>query len=142
MSDCELCRRERGHLEAEGGPVYRDELWSVYLAPEFAVPGCLVIQLRRHAEGAMGMSDGEAASFGPLLVRVTAAVKEAAHAEKVYVAAFGDLYAHWHVLIAARGPDAAPEHRGPSLLSRVRELADPEGARLVAARVREILAPC
>jgi diadenosine tetraphosphate (Ap4A) HIT family hydrolase len=120
--------------------IYRDGNWSVFAPAEFEVPGWLILQLRRHAEGAKGMSDEEASSFGPVLARVAAAVEEVAAAERVYTVAFGENSAHWHVLLAARGAQVPPEQRGPNLLANWQELVDPDRAHSVATDLRKLLA--
>ena len=83
MVGCEICEREGSEQEPVGGWVLRTERWSACVAPGFEVPGWLFLELRRHAEGPMGMDQAEAAELGPLLARLTGAIQAATGAERV-----------------------------------------------------------
>jgi diadenosine tetraphosphate (Ap4A) HIT family hydrolase len=135
MNECELCARESSDQEPPGGWVLRTEHWSACIAPGFEVPGWLFLELRRHAEGPMGMDDAEAAELGPLLSRLTAGIQAATGAEKVYLLALGEMFPHFHVLLMPRMPFAPDDERGPALFLKRPELVDPPGATETAARV-------
>ena len=135
MADCELCRRESSDEEPPGGWVLRTDLWSVGIGPGFEVPGWLFVELRRHAEGPMGMDDAEAAELGPLLARVSAGIQAATGAERVYVVAFGELFPHFHVLLLPRMPFAPDDEKGPALFAKRAELCDPQAAVETATQV-------
>lgn len=141
MTDCAVCRREAGDAEPPGGWVWREEHWSVCVADGFEVPGWLFVELRgRHAEGPWSLTDDEAGALGPLLARVSGAVREAAGAERVYWMAFGELFPHFHVLLAPRYDGTPPELRGAALMGGRQQLLDPPESAEVAARVRGLLA--
>ena len=135
MTDCELCRREASTEEPPGGWVLRTDLWSAGAGPGFEVPGWLFLQLRRHAEGPMGMDDAEAAELGPLLSRLSAGIQAATGAERVYAVAFGEVFPHFHVLLLPRMPFAPADETGPALLLKRADLCDPAAAAEVATRV-------
>lgn len=135
MGNCELCRRESSEEEPPGGWVLRSDLWSAGIGPGFEVPGWLFLQLRRHAEGPMGMDDAEAAELGPLLSRLSAGIQAATGAERVYTVAFGEVYPHFHMLLLPRMPFAPAEETGPALLLRRAELCDPAAAAETATQV-------
>ncbi|MDQ3757334.1 MAG: hypothetical protein M3394_05760, partial [Actinomycetota bacterium] len=97
MSSCVICERETTDEEPAGGWVLRTDLWSACVAPGFEVPGWLFLELRRHAEGPMGMEDAEAGELGVLLARLSAAAQAATGAERVYALAYGELFAHFHM---------------------------------------------
>ncbi len=140
--DCAICARETADHEPEGGWVLRTEHWSACVAPGFDVPGWLFLELRRHAEGPMAMSPAEAAELGGHLVDVSAAIRAATGAEKVYVIAFGELYPHFHVLLLPRMPFAPPDETGPALFLKRAELVDARAAAETALRVcRALSAP-
>lgn len=135
MADCELCRLEASTEEPPGGWVLRTDLWSVCVAPGFEAPGWLFLQLRRHAEGPMGMDDAEAAELGPLVARVSAGIQAATGAERVYLLALGETFPHFHVLLLPRMPFAPDEEKGVALFAKRAELCDPPAAAETAARV-------
>lgn len=135
MADCELCRVESSDQEPVGGWILRTDMWSACVAPGFEVPGWLFLQLRRHAEGPMGMDDAEAAELGPLLSRLAVGIQTATGAERVYAVAFGEVFPHFHVLLVPRMPFSPAEETGPALLLKRAELCDPAGAAEIAMRV-------
>lgn len=139
MATCELCDRESSDEEPAGGWVLRTDRWSAYVAPGFEVPGWLFLELRRHAEGPMAMDDAEAADFGGLVRDLSAAIQAATGAERVYVLAFGELYPHFHVVLAPRMPFAPDDEKGLALFARRAELADPPAAYEAAVRVCQAL---
>ena len=105
------------------------------MGPGFEVPGWLFLELRRHAEGPMGMDPAEAGEVGHHLVELSAAIRAATGAEKVYVVAFGEVYAHFHLLLLPRMPFAPPEETGPALLLRRQDLLDGPASAEMALRV-------
>ena len=135
MVGCEICEREGSEQEPVGGWVLRTERWSACVAPGFEVPGWLFLELRRHAEGPMGMDQAEAAELGPLLARLTGAIQAATGAERVYVVAYGELFPHFHLALLPRLPFAPPDQVGPTLFLRRAELADPEAAAEMALHI-------
>jgi diadenosine tetraphosphate (Ap4A) HIT family hydrolase len=63
--------------------VYADELWTVILGMD--VPGWFMVILNRHNNDWLwGLWDKEAASLGPLIRDIGAAVKAEATSERVY----------------------------------------------------------
>ena len=124
MSSCVICEWESADEEPPGGWVLRTDLWSACVAPDFEVPGWLFLELRRHAEGPTALTPEEASELGPLIVDVSTAVQAATGAERVYLLAFGELFPHFHVLVAPRMPMAPPEHTGPHLFLNRGDLID------------------
>jgi diadenosine tetraphosphate (Ap4A) HIT family hydrolase len=135
-ADCRICA-----LVSQARPdiVHADDLWHASLLPGREVPGWLVLCLRRHAEEATGMNPAEAATFGPLVARLSEALKAATAAERVYLMAFGEEFPHWHVLLAARPADLPLEHRRASFFNNAHRYRDVESAVATAQRTREIL---
>ncbi len=86
------------------------------------------------------MRPDEAAGFGPLLSELVTAIEDVAGAERVYLAAFGEVFEHPHVLVAARDPAIAPDQRGPRLLIERDALVDVDRALAVAGDLRRRLA--
>lgn len=132
MPECQICQRETAPEEPLGGWVLRTERWSACVADGFEVPGWLFLELRRHAEGPMALSPEEASELGPLLVDLSAAIEAATDAERVYVLAFGELFPHFHLLLAPRLPMAPPELTGPHLFLNRAGLVDRDRAAQTA----------
>jgi hypothetical protein len=132
---CQICERETSEEEPLGGWILRTELWSACVADGFEIPGWIFLELRRHAEGPMAMDGAEASELGPLLVQLTAGVERATQAEKVYVLAFGELFAHFHFVLAPRMPFSPPELTGPNLFLNRDQLVDRDAAAETALRI-------
>jgi diadenosine tetraphosphate (Ap4A) HIT family hydrolase len=138
MTTCAICDvHEAG--DPLGGWLLDDEHWSVWVLDGFEVPGWLTVGLRRHGVGMMSMDAAEASTFGLVLARVSAAMQTVTGAERVYIVGLGELHPHWHVTLAARGPDAPAEQRGLRLFDRRDELLDPDESVRVAHQVRDLL---
>lgn len=97
---CVLCRGADADPELMRTEVWSDELWRLTTATEAEVPGFSYLEPRRHVPYVTELDGPEAATFGPVLARVTAALKEAAGAEVVYVYVFGDGVPHLHLHLA------------------------------------------
>lgn len=139
MASCEICERESADEEPPGGWVLRTDLWSVCVAPGFEAPGWLFVELRRHAEGPMGMDDAEAAELGGLIRDLSVAIQATTEAERVYVLAFGELYPHFHVTLVPRMPFAPDDEKGAPLWLKRPELCDPRAAYETATRICQAL---
>jgi histidine triad (HIT) family protein len=138
MATCAICAVHKGG-EPLGGWLLDHEHWSVWILEGFEVPGWLTVGLRRHGVGMMSMNEAEAATFGQVLARVSAALTTATDAERIYITGLGELHPHWHVTLAARGRDVPPEHRGLRLFEGRDELLDATESVRIAHEVRELL---
>jgi diadenosine tetraphosphate (Ap4A) HIT family hydrolase len=124
--------------------VHEDEYWHVdhAISPPFS-KGWLIVKPKRHVESVGDLSAEEAASLGPLLKRVCAAVERALGAERVYVCSFGEEVRHVHFHVVPRTQEMPPN--GPLLLpelfsdDRPWGCSEEEAAEAVAA-VRAALA--
>ena len=100
MSDCVLCRGAKADADLMRTEIWSDELWRVTTATESEVAGFSYLEPRRHIRYVTELDGEEAATFGPVLARVSAAIKEAARADVVYLYVFGDGVPHLHVHLA------------------------------------------
>lgn len=148
-SGCGTCRANRGELAAPGGVIYQDVLWRLeHIIPPIPKAGWLVLKPLRHVEALADLSAEEAAAFGPLVRRITAAMREVLQPAKIYLCQFSEAenFAHIHFHLIPRYSGAPLELRGPAvfdLLSAARggcNLAPLEEAERIAAAVRERLA--
>ena len=130
------------------------QLWRLTASLVAEVPGFCYLEPVRHVPHITDLEGREAATFGVVLARVSAALKQATGAELVYVYVFGGGVPHLHVHLAphtegdalseqmVRGP--LVERRLPSGLTEYRKRDLPAAAReaeqrAAAARVRELL---
>ncbi len=111
---CLVCRKYSGgtgvcwagQATPPGGHLVDDDLWRVGHAPTvFAPCGSLLIESKRHFLDHSEMTDDEAASFGPLVGRLTNAIKRVMGAERVHVYSSMDGAPHFHVWLTPRLPD-------------------------------------
>ena len=135
--DCNICARlSSGRPEDAplGGYVYEDEHWVAQHAPvRQAVAGQLMLVARRHFLDAAEMTEAEAKSLGPVLGRLTTALKQVVKAERVYVVTVVERTPHWHTWLIPR--PAQSETRGTAYLTAVltgtMSIAEDEALRAV-----------
>ncbi|GGF21412.1 hypothetical protein [Subtercola lobariae] len=132
-ADCLICKLENVDEEAI---VFRDELWSCEAPTGYEVPGWYFLRVRRHALGWQDLTQAELDSLGQHLKDITGAVAEATGALAVYTMNFGESYAHFHVLVTARGEDVAPERRGGNIVNLKAERLDRAEALKLVPKVR------
>jgi diadenosine tetraphosphate (Ap4A) HIT family hydrolase len=102
------------------------------------VPGWLVIAPLRHVEQWDALDPAELRELGPLVARVSSALRAETPTAKVYVSVFAEVLPHVHVHVVARPPDLPAEERGPRLFlsaGRVPEAEVQALARRVYARL-------
>jgi diadenosine tetraphosphate (Ap4A) HIT family hydrolase len=131
---CAICKFATG---AAGTVLYEDDHWAVGVLDGIEAPGWTVVALRRHAFGITGASVAEAETMGPLLRRVTEAIESATGAERVYIAAYGENHAHWHLLLIPRGADVPVEQRHSQIWGHRQSFVDPKRARQVGELIRD-----
>ncbi len=92
----------------------------------------------RHVQGAADLNDAEAAEFGPMLKRVSMAVRACTGCDRVYAIAFGQGAPHLHVHLIPRF-DEEPGTRAWSIADWYRAVE--QGARHEAdpVKVREVV---
>jgi diadenosine tetraphosphate (Ap4A) HIT family hydrolase len=109
IADCAICA-----MVAATPPdrwVYENESWVAGTLPGLEIPGWIVLALRRHAVGAAPLAERECRDLGAALSPPLGALAGATDAERIYLQAYGEQEAHWHLLLSARGPEVPPEHR-------------------------------
>lgn len=119
-TECYACRHNGMTVLPPRERVYDDGLWRVAHAFDTALPGWLVIVLRRHATSLADLTTEEAAALGPLIKRLSAALQQELQVPKAYLAFFAEGPQHPHVHIHVI-PRPEKELRGPGsfeLLSR------------------------
>jgi diadenosine tetraphosphate (Ap4A) HIT family hydrolase len=118
--------------------VYADDLWTV--TPGYGVPGWVVVVANRHTDDWLwGLSPPEASTMGSLLQRLSAAMKAEADVERIYIMGFGEQWRHFHFMLMSRSASTGADLRGAGMLALAPELADPDEALRVGARLRQRL---
>jgi diadenosine tetraphosphate (Ap4A) HIT family hydrolase len=94
---CGICRSNAGEAAIPGGIVFENELWLVrHAPPPYGVAGWMTLQSQRHVGGPAHFDDAEAASFGPTLRHLERVLEEVTGALRVYTAAMGESFPHFH----------------------------------------------
>ncbi len=100
MNPCHTCQllaqRDTGQAPLWDN-IYRTQHWDVVHSYNTALPGWLVLVVRRHIESIAELTEDEAAELGVLLQRVSAALKEITGCVKTYVIQFAEAAEHPHV---------------------------------------------
>ncbi|MCU1694653.1 MAG: hypothetical protein JWR34_716 [Mycobacterium sp.] len=118
--------------------VYADDSWTVTLG--YDVPGWVVVMTNRHTdEWSWGLSPLEAPTMGPLIQRLSVAMKAEADVERIYLMGFGELWRHFHFMLMSRSSSVGADLRGAGMLALAPDLADPDEALRVGARLRQRL---
>jgi len=99
---CVLCRGTAADAELGREQVWEDSLWRLTTSagPGDVTLGFSYLEPKRHIPSVADMDGDEAATFGPVLARCAAALREAAGADLVYVYVFGDHVPHMHAHLA------------------------------------------
>jgi diadenosine tetraphosphate (Ap4A) HIT family hydrolase len=130
---CFICRKHRG-LEAAppGGYLYADAHWLVCHAPaDIAVPGQVFVEARGHWLDLAAMPPEEATTYGVLLHKLSAAIKRATGAERVYVLTMIEDIPHFHAWLIPRQPEVAA--RGVAFLAEEHSCTEDEAVAAAEA---------
>ncbi len=143
-TNCTFC--DGAHLRAQSPArvVYEDDRFYVIHPLDEDAPtylGTLMTVAKRHIPSFAELSAEEAQALGPLLARVTRALKVATGAEPAYAYFFGEGYRHLHVFTVARY-DAMPADYVRLDVERWPDAPRGDAAEVEAlcARIREALA--
>jgi diadenosine tetraphosphate (Ap4A) HIT family hydrolase len=137
--DCVLCDGERASRELNRTVVWEDGTWRLSMSRRGYTTGFAYLEPKRHVAYITDLDREEAATFGPVMARVTSALKAAAGADLVYVYVFGGGIPHLHVHLG-------PHREGDALNADIirGELAyepQPSGAMRMVSRDFPELAP-
>ncbi|HET9110992.1 MAG TPA: HIT domain-containing protein [Ktedonobacterales bacterium] len=107
QAECVLCQGRAADEQLMRVEVWQDTLWRLTVAIASETPGFAYLEPKRHITDITRLDGPEAASLGPTLARVTAALREVTQVERVYIYVFGDGVAHLHLHLAPHRPDDA-----------------------------------
>ncbi len=142
MNACKTCEllgaRDAGSVPLWDS-IYRTPSWDVVHSYNTALPGWLVLVVRRHIESLDQLTADEAAELGPLIRQVSAALKTATGCLKTYVIQFAEAQEHPHVHfhIVPRMADQPEDRRSTKIFGY---LGVPEDERVSEAAMNDIAA--
>jgi diadenosine tetraphosphate (Ap4A) HIT family hydrolase len=138
-ADCPECRVAAGGALAQGLPALRLGAFVVHPKLEAPpVPGWLVVAPVRHVEQWDALDIPELRELGPLVARVSGALRACTPTARVYVSVFAEVLPHFHVHVVARPPELPADERGARLFLAEGRVGEPEPlalARRVYARL-------
>jgi diadenosine tetraphosphate (Ap4A) HIT family hydrolase len=131
-TNCVLCRGPAGDPELGRVQVWEDRLWRLTTVTQGELLGFSYLEPKRHVPHITDLDGEEARTVGPVLAKVTRALKEATGAELVYVYVFGGGIPHLHVHLG-------PHRRGDALNEQlirgeVTEVHLPNGATSIVSK--------
>ncbi len=148
MKTCKTCelvaRRDAGNAPP-WDCIHRTQFWDVAHSYNTALPGWLVIVVRRHIEAIDELTEEEAAELGILLQRTSLALKEITGCAKTYVMQFAEMAEHPHVHfhVVPRMADIPEERRSTKIFGYLgvseEERLSEETMNEIAAKVKKIL---
>jgi hypothetical protein len=107
--ECMLCHPEIADAPFRCTRVWEDDLWRLSAVLQGPIPGFAHLEPKRHIPYVTDRDGPEAVTLGPVLARVTSALRTAAGGELAYVYVFGD-----RGRAPAPQPRAAPGRRRPA----------------------------
>jgi len=94
---CELIANRNAGTAPLWDCIYRTPLWDVVHSYNTALPGWLVLVVRRHIESLDELTDLEAVELGRLIRNTSFALKDVTGCAKTYVIQFAEAAEHPHV---------------------------------------------
>jgi diadenosine tetraphosphate (Ap4A) HIT family hydrolase len=142
---CELTARRDAGKAPLWDRIHRTQYWDVVHSYNTALPGWLVLVIRRHIEAIAEMTEDEAVELGILIHHVSVALKEITGCVKTYVIQFAEAAEHPHVHfhIVPRMADQPEERRSTKIFGYlgvpVEERVSSDEMNEIAAKVQGIL---
>ena len=142
---CELIARRNAGVAPLWDCIYRTSYWDVAHSYDTALPGWLVLVVRRHITAVDELTDAEAIELGQLIRRTSIALKQVTGCTKTYVIQFaeGVDHPHVHFHIIPRMVDQPAERNSTLVFGYLgvpeKERVSEEVMNAIAAKVRGIL---
>jgi diadenosine tetraphosphate (Ap4A) HIT family hydrolase len=93
---CAICQ------SLSGPNLYEDDLWCIRHAEPAGVPGWMMMISKRHVAGPAHFNDREATAFGLSLRHFEIVLERVTGALRIYTAAMGESYPHFHAHMVPR----------------------------------------
>ncbi len=130
--DCHVCKllgsADAGQIILDEGP------WTATLMAN--VPGWVQLATKEHVEGPWSLGDEAAASFGPAVARIAAALKRETGADRVHLVYLGQNALHFHVGFFPRQPGQEALLETGRMVEEMTNTADPEKAQALGGALR------
>jgi diadenosine tetraphosphate (Ap4A) HIT family hydrolase len=142
---CELIANRNAGTAPLWDCIYRTPLWDVVHSYDTALPGWLVLVVRRHIVSLDELTDTEAVELGRLIRGTSFALKKVTGCVKTYVLQFAERAEHPHVHfhIVPRMADQPDDRRSTRILEYLgvseEQRVSQEVMNAIAVKVREIL---
>jgi diadenosine tetraphosphate (Ap4A) HIT family hydrolase len=91
---CFTCAVNAGQESAPGGTIYEDDNWLADHGVSRLDRGYVVLKPKRHVHELADLLPAEAATLGPTVQRLLAAMREALRPERIYVCSFAETVPH------------------------------------------------
>lgn len=134
--NCGICQ-----ANVSGDALFENERWLIRgLPPGIGVPGWVMVNSQRHVAGIADFDDDEAANFGPAFRHFCRVLQEVTGALRVYVAAMGESFPHFHAHLVPRYEQMPNDAKAWSVFDLYRATQAGEVAidQAEAARVAEV----
>jgi diadenosine tetraphosphate (Ap4A) HIT family hydrolase len=123
-ASCGICKLNAGDTPIAGGIIWEDEHWLVRHQPApIGVAGWMFLHTQRHVAGPAHFNDAEAASFGPTVRWLQKTLEEVTGALRIYTAAMGESFPHFHAHMVPRRPETPDGARAWGLFDLGRRAA-------------------
>jgi len=142
---CELIAQRNAGIAPLWDCIYQTQYWDVVHSYDTALPGWLVLVIRRHITAVDELTNAEAIELGQLIRRTSLALKEVTGCIKTYIIQFAEKSEHPHVHfhIIPRMMDQPEERNGTLVFGYLgvpeEERVSEDVMNLIAVKVREIL---
>jgi len=142
---CELIAQRNAGIAPLWDCIYQTQYWDVVHSYDTALPGWLVLVIRRHITAVDELTNAEAIELGQLIRRTSLALKEVTGCIKTYIIQFAEKSEHPHVHfhIIPRMMDQPEERNGTLVFGYLgvpeKERVSEDVMNLIAVKVREIL---
>jgi diadenosine tetraphosphate (Ap4A) HIT family hydrolase len=123
---CRLCLGSEGDKELDRVLVWEDSYWRLTTSLSGEVAGFSYLEPKRHIAHITDLDGKEARTFGPVLAKVTRALKESTGSELVYIYVFGGGIPHLHIHLGPHREGDPLNHQ--MLRGEVTETKLPSGA--------------
>jgi len=142
---CELIARRDAGQAPLWDSIHRTQYWDIVHSYNTALPGWLVLVIRRHIEAIAEMTEAEAIELGRLIHRTSVALQEITGCAKTYVMQFAEMAEHPHVHfhIVPRMTDQPEERKSTKIFGYLNvpaeEQVSSDEMNEIALKIRRIL---
>lgn len=142
---CELLARRDADQAPLWDSILRTPHWDVVHSYNTALPGWMVLVVRRHVAAIDELTEGEAVELGKLIRRVSLALKQVVGCEKTYVIQFAEHpdHPHVHFHLVPRMGDLPTDRRSVNIFRYLgvakAERVSEEQMNQIAAKMQRVL---